>query len=182
MSSPTEPTSPPNRRNKVHPLGVVVLGVILFALVVFVFRDHTPSLTREIYQANHERWLRSGVGSYDCTMKIDLPGQDASLYEVEVRSGQVVSLKIDGNPIERGDGYSIPRLFDILDRELEIAAGGAVREPGVPEGSVLRADFDAELGYPRTFMRLATKKTKNQSVFIKVKKFRLVESGGGKEK
>ncbi len=111
-----------------------------------------------------------------------LPGSDAKIYQVEVRSGQVVSLKIDGNESERGDGYSISRLFDFLESELEFADSGAVKQPGVPEGSVLRADFDAELGYPRTFMRLATKKTKNQSVFIKVMKFRLVESGGGKEK
>ena len=179
MNSPDEPTSPPNRRNKVHPLGVVVLGVILFALAVFVLRDRTPSLTREIYQANLDRWLRSGVGSYDSTMRIDLPGQDASLYEVEVRSGQVVSLKINGNESKRGDGYSILRLFDILDRELEFADGGAVREPGLPEGAVLRADFDAELGYPRKFMRLATK---NKSVFIELTQFHLVESGGDKEK
>ena len=99
-----------------------------------------------------------------------------------MRSEQVVSLKINGNEIERGDAYSIPRIFDFLDRELEFADSGAVRQPGVPEEPVLRADFDAELGYPRTFMRLATKEKENQSVFIRVMKFRLVESGDGKEK
>lgn len=178
MNTPTEPTSPPSRRNKVHPLGVVVLGVILFALIVFVFRDHTPALTRTIYQTQHERWLRAGIESYDVTMRITLPGQDASLYESEVRSGEVVSLKIDGNESKRPGAYSISEVFDILDRELLMAEGGAAGERGAPEGAVLRAAFDAEFGYPRKFMRLAAK---NQSIFIEVVRFRPVERGGGQE-
>lgn len=100
------------------------------------------------------RWTKAGPADYD--LVVVTGGARAARHEVEVRDERVVARKTDGRAAEERllGTWSVAGMFKTLKLELENRRRAA-RTYGVsgPDDVVLHADFDAEYGYPRHFLR-----------------------------
>jgi hypothetical protein len=164
--SETTAEGAPRRRARRGTLLPFVLGALLLAalLAVFLLRERTPQLTREIYERQLQTWARAGWTDYELALSVALAGADEKRYRLTVRDNEVVSFEIDGVTLRGGDAYTIFGLFDMLERELELAAEDS-QQQGAPANADVRARFNAEHGYPEVLIRLASQ---NRSFFIRV--------------
>ena len=136
-------------------VGVFVTLLVTGLVWVVVSRDPTPLLTEADFHAAQERWKERGPASYD--MDVLLAGNRPGPVHVEVRDGIVTLMTRDGIvPKQRRtwEFWTVPAMFETIQRELEMADGGPRGSPG-PAGvkRELRARFDAEVGFPRRFHR-----------------------------
>lgn len=152
----------PRRHSRAWILALLAVGAV--AVVVTALRDDTPPLTAESLSSARARWERQGITDYSIELLKELDGQAPELLRTTVRGGTVTELTIDGRPANRGS-YSVDDLFDMIERELEIA-GSPEKQPGQPREVTLRALFDGETGVPLVFKRLATD---SKSVVVTVK-------------
>ncbi|MEX0936696.1 MAG: DUF6174 domain-containing protein [Pirellulales bacterium] len=133
----------------------VVLPALLCAGILAWFRQDVPRLTDRSLELAIDRWREHGPESY--TMEIELGGMRPGTVHLEVRDGEVTAMQRDGYTPERRvwETWSVPGMFDTIDRELQIAEAPA-EEAQFPPGTQfeLRAEFDARLGYPRRFRRM----------------------------
>ncbi len=161
------PEARPSERAASGSRPAVAALVILAAIVVIwlVMRDSTPRLTREAFEAGRDRWRSAGVDEYSSTLTVHNPGQTGTTYRVDVRGGRVVRFTMNDREAPANEAYSMAGLFEILERELELASG---RGPGSLEGAVLRAEFDPRYGFPRVYKRIAPER---KSTFIEVVAF-----------
>ena len=142
----------------------VVLGAAAGALVTFVAivvvvvlsRRHTaPPLTAAALADAQQRWQKNGPADYG--MDLIVTGRQASHYHVEVQAGQPSRVLRNDQPTTSRTWHywTVPGLFEVLEHDMD-CSDDPTRGFGARRGSqaVLRAVFDAELGYPRKFERL----------------------------
>ena len=127
-------------------------GTVLSIAVVFVaLRNPDEPLTPDALRAAKAQWKASGPKSY--TLEVDVGGD---LHLIRVRDGEVVDMTIGGAdaPGDARAYWSVEGMFGFLQAELENASDPQ-RTYGVSDPSrvILRATFDAELGFPRRFFR-----------------------------
>jgi hypothetical protein len=134
-----------------------VLGAVLLA-GFFLFRDTTPLLTRSALEAARDRWMKNGPADYDLLIVQESDARPAERLEATVRGTQTVRLLRDGNPIDNRDAYTVPGLFAIVEREVEMAGASAPAE-GAPRNAILKARFDESLGFPLVFKRIASRRS-----------------------
>lgn len=156
-----EPAPQPVRR---IPLSSVALGallgtvgglVIVLVAAVFLLREDMPPVTDESLEAAVARWNEHGPDSYE--LDVILSGSQSGEIHIEVRDGEVIAMTRDGvTPSQRRtwDYWSVPNQFEMIRQDLE-SAKNPRQAFGVSGSSqvVMRADFDPELGYPRTYRR-----------------------------
>jgi len=151
---------------------VLIYGVLLVAR--WALTDNTPELTDEALAAAQERWQANGPASYD--MELELSGARPGNVHVEVRNGQVTRLIRDGKtpPKHTWDVWSVPGLFDMLGRNLEIAADPAT-EIGATQDTqwILRARFDPKLAYPQLYRQIVV--GTGPEVTWEVRRFQVVD-------
>jgi hypothetical protein len=140
--------------------GSAIAGLILLSIVAalqFFVADKTPKLTAEDLQAAMERWQRAAPKGYD--MDLELRGAEPGKIHVEVRDSKVTAQTRNGQtPPERTwETWSVPGMFDTLERELELAEDPE-HEMDVAAGTKLqlRCAFDAKYGYPSRYHRFTT--------------------------
>ena len=118
-------------------------------------REMAPELTEDFLVTAEERWKADGPGSYD--MEIEIGGDRAGVVRIEVRDGEVTSMERDGKtpPLRTWDVWSVPGLFDVLYRELELAADpvGEIQASKDTHWSLV-AEFDRQFGYPQRYRRI----------------------------
>jgi hypothetical protein len=137
---------------------VAVLGIVgvLVVLRVFFAQRHAE-LTESRLSAAEALWERAGPASYD--MDIEIRGAQPGRVHVEVRNNEVATMTRDGRtPPERTwHVWSVPGLFETLERELELAED-PVHEMNAAAGTQLRlgCEFDSQFGYPRQYQRFAS--------------------------
>lgn len=139
--------------------GAAVGGFLtLIAVVGFVVlsrRHTTATLTLDSLHAAEERWASNGLPDY--WLDITVTGRQPSRYHVEVKDGEPIEVQRNDRDLDRRNWryWTVPGLFDIIEHDIECAED-PTRGFGARRGStaVLRADFDARLGYPRVFERL----------------------------
>mgnify|MGYP001329189037 FL=1 len=127
----------------------LLVGVLAFVLLA----DRTPELDREILQAKRALWSAKGSGDYDISIRIKVDRQDESSAGVSVRNGKILSQSYNG--LERSgkeDSYTIEGLFRTMERELNLA-----RDADEKNSTVLKAEFDAQRGFPIVFKKLTTR-------------------------
>ena len=122
-----------------------------FLLVCVVFMagcSRLETLTESNLTAAENSWQSNVPGLYRAEIEISGERVEAGTFEVLVRSGEVVSITLDGRAVlpERSEDYSISGLFGILRQELALA-----REPqvlGAPAGyeAYLLVRFEPETG------------------------------------
>jgi hypothetical protein len=103
-----------------------------------------------------QMWNAHGPHSYDLDLLVRADRLDDGRFSVAVRADKVASITRNGlasTGVE--EGYTVPALFDLLERELELA-----RQPesgfGAPAGyrAYLRVRFDPNLGFPTRYRRI----------------------------
>ena len=122
-----------------------------FLLVCVVFMagcSRLETLTESNLTAAEDSWQSNVPGLYRVEIEISGERVEAGTFEVLVRSGEVVSITLDGRAVlpGRSEDYSIRGLFGILRQELALA-----QEPqllGAPAGyeAYLLVRFEAETG------------------------------------
>lgn len=135
--------------------GALVALAAIVALVVVSRRQAAPPLSDEALATAQRLWRERGPANY--RMELVVTGRQASTYHVEVREGKATQvLRNERATAARTWHYwTVPGLFEVLEHDIE-CSDDPTRGFGASPGSraVLRATFDAELGYPRTFERL----------------------------
>ena len=147
------------------PVTVIVLFLIGLVIVVMVLRDDTPVLAPEVYTVARARWERDAYDDYTVDVLKELDRQAPERVQTIVRGGRVTSFRINDKPMPLTSSYTIEGLFDMIERELEMAESG-VKQPGEPREITLRAMFDEKTGIPLIFKRLAAN---GKSVVLSVK-------------
>lgn len=159
------------------PVVLALLGLLagggLFFVGYMALRDRTPPLAAAALEAGRRQWEKAAIASYDLTLTVAIDREAPKDYQLSVRGGKVASFQINGVAHAENPSYSVPGLFDILEREIEMAGGKGARAAGAPQNAVLRAEFDPRYGYPKVFKRLAPGQ---QSCFIEVKRFAAAEA------
>ncbi|HEX5442827.1 MAG TPA: DUF6174 domain-containing protein [Pirellulales bacterium] len=141
--------------------GVALGGVVGLALMIFLVmrarREALPPLTAEALQAAHERWQQRGPEDYQ--MDVVVTGSQTSTYHVTVRGGAPSAVtQGDELPVKRRatwQYWTVAGLLDVLDHDLRFIDDPA-RGFGASPGSavILRARFDADLGFPVEYERV----------------------------
>ena len=127
----------------------LLVGVLAFVLLA----DRTPELDREILQAKRALWSAKGSGDYDISIRIKVDRQDESSAAVSVKTGKILAQSYNG--LERSgkeDSYTIEGLFRTMERELNLAGDADEKN-----STVLKAEFDAQRGFPIVFKKLTTR-------------------------
>jgi hypothetical protein len=133
------------------------LGVLAtLAVLRILYRDTTPQLTPELYEAAREQWRKTAPPDYD--IEIHVSGNQPAIYRVQVRGGQAQAAWRNGQPLttRRTFGtWSVPGMFSTMSRDVEQLerqlAGKA--DPRLPS-LILRAGFDDRYGYPARYSRI----------------------------
>src|SRR5438876_4481632 len=128
------------------------LVIVLFALRQRNY-DPTPTLTPEAFEVAHERWNSAAPSSYD--IEVCVTGPQAATYRAQVRDGEPQAAWRNGQPLtsRRTFGtWSVPGMFATISRDVE-ALERAVAHRATPP-LILRAEFDAQYGYPVRYRRI----------------------------
>lgn len=154
-------TGSTRRRWRASDLALGVLGGVFVALaavavvVVVSRRQAAPVLTGDALAAARQRWEAHGPGDY--RLDLVVTGRRASGYHVAVRDGKPTRVLCNQRPTppRTWSYWTVPGLFDVVEHDIE-CADDPTEGFGASPGSrvVLRAVFDAELGYPRRYERL----------------------------
>ncbi len=132
----------------------LMLAGIVLALQYFVV-DRLPELTEARLEEAMKRWEVHAPANYD--MDLELAGAQPGFVHVEVRDHKVIAETRDGRDpgYTRWDVWSVPGLFDTLDRDIQIASN-PVEEIQAAPGTVwrLRCEFDPKFGYPARYHRM----------------------------
>jgi hypothetical protein len=119
-----------------------------FALLLIVACNRLPTLTPQILKQAEQRWVSQQPGSYRLVIEMSGDRIETGRFEVQVRSGQVVSFSRNGLILQpsRGQDYTIEGLFQVLEQELGLAEKPAML--GAPEGYSVytTAKFDESTG------------------------------------
>ena len=133
------------------------IGLVLaLAVMFFMVRDRTPTLTpKEFYEAR-ERWEAAAPQDYDIEIRVS--GSQPATYRVEVRDGIAdVALRNERPLTQRRTfgTWSVPGMFSTISRDIEAierrAAGKA--DASTPR-LILRAEFDPQYSYPAKYRRI----------------------------
>jgi Family of unknown function (DUF6174) len=152
--------SPRRRRNRLRPLvlgavlGLVVAAFVGIVLAMWFGRNPLPPITRADLEAAKERWDKNGPTSYNIDLM--LGGKRPGPIHVEVRGGEVTAMTRDGvTPSQRRTWvyWTVPEQFETIRADFDSAEA---KQPfGAPPGTktIMRAEFDPELGYPKKYQR-----------------------------
>ncbi len=132
------------------------LACVVLALQFFVV-ERIPELTAAELADAKKRWQDRGPTDYD--IDIELRGAQPGIVHTEVRHRVVTATTRDGRvpPQWTWDTWSIPGMFETLDKDMEIGEDPQKEISAAPGTKWrLRAEFDSEVGYPRRYHRLVT--------------------------
>jgi Family of unknown function (DUF6174) len=118
-------------RNVVRVNRAFFLAVPLCAILAC---SRLPTLTPEILSQAEQKWKAHRPGAYRIVVEMSGDRVETGRFEVEVRSGQVVSLRRNGLIIRPNPGqdYTMEGLFHMLEQELGLAEQPAT--VGAPPG------------------------------------------------
>ncbi|UCE01596.1 MAG: hypothetical protein JSW67_09940 [Candidatus Latescibacterota bacterium] len=132
--------------------GAVVLGL---ATALGVRSDSLAELTQERLTQARERWSRHAPADYVLELQVHADRLENAHFHLRVRDGEVLEALQNGSVrAARADAYTVAGLFDILERELELALDPSSGF-GAPAGyrAYLKARFDPDYGYPLRYRR-----------------------------
>jgi len=147
--------------------GLIALPLALIGIFL-ALRDSTPNVNVEACAAARAAWSQRGIADYTVAVLKEADTLGSERFVTDVRNGRATAVTLDGAPLPATDTYSVAGLFDTIERELEMAAS-AVKEPGQPEDTLLKARFHDKLGLPLVFKRLTPN---GQSFLLSIEEFR----------
>ena len=132
---------------------VTVLCVLAGILAFVILPERTPKLDDKILQSSRALWGEKGAEDYELSISIQVDRQEEAKAEVVVRKGKITSQSYNG--LERkgkDDSYTVEGLFRTMERELNLA-----RDAEEKSSTILKAEFDGQLGFPIVFKKLTTR-------------------------
>ena len=149
----------PRRRAKLREKIVAgICGSLLAIFCVFVgvafwaSRQRIPVMTRNGFDSAVTRWNTRACANYVIATRVE--GNQPALYEVRVVDNEVIQALRNGHPLrdQRTLGtWSVPGMFGTIERDLIHTES----QEGQAEADLhLRAEFDAEWGFPRRYLRV----------------------------
>lgn len=132
---------------------LILMGVAFLATLVvtwLVIREPMEPLTAESLREARVRWREANIQDYE--IRYDMHG---SRYDVRVRNGVVVELRVGGKQPANADwgAYSVEGLFDVLDMEVENLTD-SYGPFGAQAGTVIaRVRFSQEHGHLERYLR-----------------------------
>jgi hypothetical protein len=132
--------------------GALVLGV---ATALVIRSDSMAELTNERLAQARDRWSRHAPADYDLEVLVHADRLEETHFQLRVGDGEVLEALQNGSVrAARADAYTVAGLFDILERELELALDPSSGF-GAPAGYgvYLKARFDPDYGYPQRYRR-----------------------------
>ena len=126
---------------------------VLFILVAGC--SGLDTLTEEVLVDAERRWGSEEPGLYRLVVEMSGERVETGVFEVLVRDGRVVSLKLNGQVVlpDRAQDYSMEGLFGMLRQELALSEQPALM--GAPPGfaAYLLVRFDDETGRLERYRR-----------------------------
>jgi hypothetical protein len=121
---------------------------LLAPLLLIAACNRLPTLTPQILEQAEQKWVSQQPGTYRLVIEMSGDRVETGRFEVEVRSGQVVSFRRNGLVLQPSSGqdYTIEGLFHVLEQEMGLAEKPAML--GAPEGYSVytTAKFDDRTG------------------------------------
>lgn len=155
-------TKPPGERSSVRVFVLWLLAGLLVGVVatLVVMRrqiaDPLPEISPADFHAARERWQQNELQDYD--IEVQVTGTQGAKYRVEVRDGKAIAAWRNDLPLmqERTfSTWSVRGMFGTMSRDIDAlerrAAGKA--DANTPR-LTLRAEFDAQKGYPAKYRRI----------------------------
>lgn len=164
------PRQPARRRLRRVSLLSAGLGVLVGLVVLWLmYREPMVELTAENLDAAQARWAAAEIADYDMILETQPPGRAEPMrFTVQVRHKRVANVLQDGEPADthEPESYTIDGLFDMLERELDLA-----RSPDNPfqatGGKVFqRVRFHDDLGYPERYLRVVGGSNQNSAFTV----------------
>ncbi len=148
----------------VYALLGALLGSALSGVVwVLATRNPLPELTPQRLEQARRLWQQRGPRSYEMTLLLGDPENESSQeptqrIQIRVEKERPVAVRRHpGGELPRRvwDYWTVPGLFDVLQRDLENRQSPQ-RAFGVsdPAMVVLRCRFDPQYGFPRQYQRI----------------------------
>ncbi|MCP4189854.1 MAG: hypothetical protein GY768_04420 [Planctomycetaceae bacterium] len=147
---------PPNLRRVRFRLFALALGACfgLVATLLFMFflgPGHIPELTAARFTAASAKWQSVKLPNYQ--IEITVQGRQPGRYWTQVRNGKVVEAKFNNNALTNPrtmSTWTVDGMFRTIDYDVQSQINRGPQEPEL----TLRAEFDAELGYPKKYQRI----------------------------
>ena len=144
-------------------LGAISSIIVAGVVILFTLRDSTPTLQRAAVEAAWKTWESHGLRDYTITVRKEIDRRQPELLVTEVREGVATAFSIDGEERPPRDSYTVPALFETIEREFEMRDNREA-QAGQPVGAALKGTFDGTYGLPVVFKRFA----KNRSFLLKI--------------
>jgi hypothetical protein len=138
------------RRLPAAVLGVVG-GLVTFLIGMFLLSDRIPEMTPEVLSQAQDQWAQRRLASY--RIQVTVEGRQPGVYETEVRGGEVTKSTFNDQPLTSRrtmSTWSVDGMFRTLDYDAEAQANHRQTDPQL----TLRAQFNAEFGYPERYHRI----------------------------
>ena len=121
---------------------------LLFIVVLLNGCSRLDTLTPALLAGAQEKWKTHEPPCYKLIIEMSGDRVEAGRFEVEVRSGEVVSLRRNGQVIMpgRGQDYSMNGLFRMLEQELGLAEKPSLLGAAAGYSAYPMAQFDKETG------------------------------------
>ncbi|QDU96789.1 DUF6174 domain-containing protein [Lignipirellula cremea] len=136
-------------------LGGVLSTLLTLVVMVLVYRDPVPRLTRSSFDDARERWQAAGLLDYD--LKVEAVSAAIDVYQISVREGAVAQVIRNGEVSSRPasfQAWTVGGMFDVISSDLQ--SQEAITRDQAPPGAAilsLRAEFDAKSGIPLRYLR-----------------------------
>ena len=127
------------------------------AIIIPIIYNQSQQLSSEQLDAARQLWAKKAPLNYDLEYQVrrqsdsDTPNdQNADeRFRIEVRNGQVTSVKKDGNPLPAKvwERHSLDAIFDLIANNLDADNASTGRR------NYAHAQFDKEDGHPTVYVR-----------------------------
>ena len=137
-------------RSRWIPLGLGLVAAAAATALLLAQRGSGETLTRQSLERARNTWRDRGPGDY--ALGVRVRGVQEGDHHIVVANGQVKKMTTGGAPVREGAQryWSVEGMFEFLDEELRRAERDTTPE------IILQVEFDADLGYPRRFLRHVT--------------------------
>jgi hypothetical protein len=133
-------------------VGVVATLVVMRRQVA----DPLPQISPADFHAARERWQKNELQDYD--IEVQVTGTQGAKYRVEVRGGKAIAAWRNDLPLmqERTfSTWSVRGMFGTMSRDIDaLERRAAGRADASTPRLTLRAEFDANMGYPAKYRRI----------------------------
>lgn len=137
---------------------LLVLGFIIgvFSGCGLLSLDENSESVRNLIEQNRESWEEGGIDSYRFSYNKTVGGIEQDSVRVTVRTGQIDSVTVAGEPVGNPDAYlTVNRLFEEIVTNFEREDRGR-----------FQVEFNEEFSYPKRYRMEPGDTTRGRGVVV----------------